>query len=175
MKTILVILAMLVAIPANANETFGLGSASPEPMALSSAETFGLTDGVVVVRQRIVVEQKRQPVTPVRSLLPVVRRAAGNWIDEGIGAWNETKLAAHLRGELASANHRGAVPVQQLVGRTLKELRDIHDNLHEGWLWDGSARVRAAVTVRQASTYWQASSCPGGVCPTPTRGRLFRR
>jgi hypothetical protein len=169
----MVAFSAILTVSVNANDTFGLGTPKTEPIAVSTGETFGLTSNVVVIRQAVVVQKKRQPVTPVRSLIPVVRRAAGSWMDASVGVWTQAKLSAHLRGEIASSQHRGAVPISQIDGRSVQELLAIHDNLHEGWSWDGSTRVRT-VTVQRSTVQ---PSCPSGVCPTPSRQRvvLFRR
>jgi len=166
---------------ASANENlFGLGvSRGPEPPAIVS--TFGLgptTTGTTLTSSPVVV-QIREGAT---ALLPpvahsqVVRRASSSWVDQSVGSWNTAKLSAHLRGELASPQHRGQVPAGQLDGRSLNELKAIHDNIHEGYAWNGGVTQSRVVTVQPKRV--SSGNCPGGVCPAPTRftpRRLFRR
>jgi hypothetical protein len=63
MKPLLIILALLIAIPANANETFGLGQPTKE-VSTVAVETFGL--GSVVIHEpiplKIHVVTKKVPV-----------------------------------------------------------------------------------------------------------------
>lgn len=191
MKPLIAILICLLTIPASA-QTFGLGPEVVEVTAVVTAETFGLGDvprSVLVATPTLAPIKQRAatvlsaPRTVLRSVteaaptrIPIVRRALRSWTDRTVGPWSVTTLTLHLRGELESPQHRGYVPVEQLEARTLVELQDIHDNLHEGWIWDGSAR---RVTTVQRTVSVQ-SSCPGGVCPTTShttirRGLLWRR
>ena len=90
----------------------------------------------------------------------VVRRARAYWT-EGGRPWNYETIRVHL------IKHQ--VPSSQLSLLTFKEMVDAHDNIHEGFTWSG---VQRTVTVQAYQ-----SSCPGGVCPTPSYQprRLFRR
>jgi len=193
-----VALVLCFQVPANANDgTFGLGAAATGNN-FASVSTFGLVADCVadnsttkaaaaidtpsVVVKPVVCEPAK---TVTASRVAVVRRARSSWVDVSVGAWSVEKLRSHLRGELASPQHRGSVPTAELEGRTLRELADIHDNLHEGYAWDGggassSVVMSRSVTVQSFQTTAKVSggSCPGGVCPSPTARpirRLFRR
>lgn len=82
------------------------------------------------------------PAPKSTVLLPVVHRSGRNWTDPDVGRWSESTLRRHLLGELESTQHRGQVPPEQLVGRSLKELIAIHANLHEGYNWDGQPKQK---------------------------------
>lgn len=123
-----------------------------------------------------------QPRSIVKTVLrPVVRRGTGPWIDPDVGSWQVETLTNHLKGELESTQHRGSVPHDQLIGRSLRELKAIHANLHEGFAWHGGAS--SAITTQKTATIESRleiaprnSTCPGGVCPTTSaRPRLFGR
>jgi hypothetical protein len=152
-------------------QTFGLGVSSDVHVTVS---TFGLGPSVVAItstsptKQEVVKPDTPPPVAQSRTV--VVRVARSSWADSSVGAWTVETLRSHLRGELASGQHRGRVPMAELEGRTLRELKDIHDNLHEGYAWNGRTVTRTVQTYQ--------SNCPGGVCPTPSYQpvrRLFRR
>lgn len=176
--------------------TFGLGVSSGHSFAAVS--TFGLgadcvedkaaTKAAVAIDPPSVVANPvvSKPVeTVTASRVAVVRRARSSWVDSSVGAWSVEKLRSHLRGELASPQHRGSVPTAELDGRTLRELADIHDNLHEGFSWNGGGSSASVVSSRsvtvqtfQTTAKVSGGSCPGGVCPSPTARpirRLFRR
>ncbi len=124
-------------------QTFGLGECKTETM-------FGLR----VTTQAKTEVQQSSPV--VQQLTPVVRQARSYWT-EGGRPWDSQTIYSHL------LKHN--VPARELVGRSLKEMVDMHDNIHEGYGWNGSVKAQKP-----------ASNCPGGVCPTyqPVR-RFFRR
>lgn len=146
-------------------QTFGLG-VSTEPHRVT-VSTFGLESSVAFTPAATTQETVR-PDTPSPALSPVVqrvsvvRRARSSWLQSG-QSWSVERLQSHL-----STTH--SVLSVELQGRTLRELSDIHDNLHEGFAWNGA-------TVTQTTTRTVSSSCPGGVCPTNTYQprRLFRR
>jgi hypothetical protein len=160
-----VFILCLIASPCY-GQSFGLCS------GFETRSLYGLT---VTVKQEQKVEAKQESKPEAKEVKVarqvIVRRARSSWVDASVGAWSVEKLRSHLRGELASAQHRGLVPASELEGRSLQELADIHDNLHEGYAWNGDVIQRRTVTVQKYQ-----SSCPGGVCPTnqPVR-RLFRR
>jgi hypothetical protein len=167
--------------------TFGLGVSSGNNFA--SMSMFGLDADCVqakaATKETVVVAPSLVAAKPVEAVsdsrVAIVRRARSSWVDSSVGAWSVEKLRSHLRGELASPQHRGKVPTSELEGRTLRELADIHDNLHEGFEWNGGSSVvhSRSVTVQSfQTTAKMASSCPGGVCPSPMSRpvrRLFRR
>jgi hypothetical protein len=141
---------------ADANaQTFGLGVSSKNSVTVS---TFGLSALQEVVRPSPppALSQEVRRTTVVQQT-PVVRRASSYWT-EGGRAWSSQTIHSHL------IKHN--IPANELVGRSLKEMIDMHDNIHEGYGWNGSVKARVQ----------PVSNCPGGVCPTyqPTR-RLFRR
>jgi hypothetical protein len=137
-------------------QTFGLGVSSEVHVTVS---TFGLGSAVAftpAAKQEVV---KPDTPPPAISSERVVRRARSYWT-EGGRPWTVETLRVHL------VVHQ--VPSGELSGRTLKELVDMHDNIHEGFTWNGAVR-----TVQKYQ-----SNCPGGVCPTPSYQpvrRLFRR
>lgn len=113
----------------------------------------------------------------------IIKRSSAPWIDPDIGPWTESKLRRHLLGELASPQHRGDVPANELKGRSLAELKAIHANLHEGWNWDGSPKVSPSRDTvfeeidpgfGECFSPMPGSQCPGGRCPPQSRP-LFRR
>jgi hypothetical protein len=137
-------------------QTFGLGVSSEVHVTVS---TFGLGSAVVftpTAKQEVVKPDTPPPAISQRTT--VVRRARSYWT-EGGRPWTVETLRVHLVG------HR--VPSGELSGRTLVELINMHDNIHEGFGWSGVTRTTARTV----------SSCPGGVCPTPSYQprRLFRR
>jgi len=160
--------------------TFGLGADCVEDKA--TTKSAAAIDPPSVVAKPVV---SASVETVTASRVAVVRRARSSWVDSSVGAWSVEKLRSHLRGELASPQHRGSVPTSELEGRTLRELADIHDNLHEGYAWDGGGASAAVVRSRsvtvqsfQTPAKVASGSCPGGVCPSPTARpirRLFRR
>lgn len=167
---------------ANANESlFGLGVSPVKNVAASS--TFGLGPSVVAITSTSPTTQEAaKPDTPppvAHSRIAVVRAARSSWADSSVGSWTVETLRLHLRGELASGQHRGRVPMAELDGRSLRELKDIHDNLHEGYAWNGgTAQAKAATIQSYRSTTVSGGNCPGGVCPVPQSRpvrRLFRR
>jgi hypothetical protein len=142
---------------ADANaQTFGLGVSSKNNVTVS---TFGLSAASVATLQKVVRPTPPPALSQVVQQTPVVRRASSYWT-EGGRAWNSQTIHSHL------LKHN--VPSSELVGRSLKEMIDIHDNIHEGYGWNGSVKARVQ----------PVSNCPGGVCPAPTRftpRRFFRR
>lgn len=165
----LIVLLCLIASPCY-GQSFGLCS------GFETRSLYGMTVTVKQepepkseAKQEVKAEAKEINIT--RQV--IVRRARSSWVDSSVGAWTVEKLIQHLRGELASAQHRDRVPASELEGRSLRELSDIHDNLHEGYAWNGSVIQSKTVTLQKYQ-----SNCPGGVCPTPSYQpvrRLFRR
>ena len=146
-----------------------------------AAAIKAIASGLQSVSQSVVVAPLEASVfkEPTPARLPVVRRALSQWTDPDVGMWDRNSLTLHLKGDLESSQHRGLVPAAQLVGRTLRELLDIHDNLHEGFSWNGQAqRSRSVEVVRPVRLQWtfRQNDCPNGVCPAPAvRRRLLRR
>jgi hypothetical protein len=154
---------LLILIPSlSVGQDFGLGS----HVSYTTNGAFGL--GLVKQEKAKPVEVSK-PIVSKPILKPIIRQAKSNWVDSSVGDWTADTLRRHLLGELSSNQHRGQVPAAELQGRSLRELIDIHDNLHEGYLWHGELVVVQMKTVE--------INCPGGVCPVPQRQvrRLFRR
>jgi len=198
MKTLSTLILIVLLCPAAcfADDMFGLGDAGvAEASVVSSAETFGLSNDPtpavryesqlanVLPRKSTATERPSVVVRTVEVKKPariqIVRRALSEWTINSV-SWTVGSLRSHLLG----SNHQ--IPVEQLDGRALSELRAIHDNLHEGWAWDGSSRIRSVVVsgnqeiVRSRTVTRQSlinQSCPGGRCPTNQSygRRLFRR
>jgi len=149
-------------------QTFGLG-VSTEPHRVT-VSTFGL-GSTAAFTSAASTQEVVKPDTPPPALSPgvqrvtVVRYARSSWLQSG-QAWSVERLRSHL-----STGH--AVPSAELAGRTLRELSDIHDNLHEGYAWNGGTVTRTFTVQKTVA----GSSCPGGVCPTNTYQprRFFRR
>lgn len=143
-------------------QTFGLGVSSESHSV--SVSTFGLGSSVATT-SAATTQEAAIPDTPLPAFsqvvqrVTVVRRARAYWT-EGGRPWTVATLRSHLVGH--------QVPSGELANRSLREMIDMHDNMHEGFTWSGVTRT----TTRTVS------SCPGGVCPTntyqPVR-RLFRR
>ncbi len=198
MKPISVLILIVLLLPSVcfADDMFGLGDTEvAEASVVSSAETFGLsnepTPAVRHESQLVNTLIRKSPATDrplisVRTVevkkparIQIIRRALSDWTINSV-SWTVSSLRSHLHG----INHQ--IPVEQLDGRTLSELKAIHDNLHEGWLWDGSSRIRSVVVsvnqemVRSRVVTRQSivnQTCPGGRCPTNQSygRRLFRR
>jgi hypothetical protein len=146
-------LCLVACFPADAKaQTFGLGVSSKNSVTVS---TFGLSAAPVATLQEAVRPSPPPALSKEVWQTPVVRRASSYWT-EGGRAWNSQTIHSHL------LNHN--VPSSELVGRSLKEMIDMHDNIHEGYGWNGSVKARVQ----------PVSNCPGGVCPQPVR-RFFRR
>jgi hypothetical protein len=146
-----------LAVKAANAQTFGLGVSSEVHVTVS---TFGLSAVAFTPAAKQEVVKPDTPPSAISQRTTVVRRARSYWT-EGGRPWTVETLRVHLFGH--------QVPSEQLNGRTLRELVDMHDNIHEGYSWSG---VQRTVTVQKYQ-----SSCPGGVCPTPSYQprRLFRR
>lgn len=110
--------------------------------------------------EHLTLRSEGQPAksTPVRRGYPV----RGSW-------WTGCPNWTHLtRGE-----HAGKFDSAWLQTLSNAEIQSLHSDAHEG-------RVKSAYVVRPAgsvqSVTRSSSGCPGGVCPSPSRGfRLFRR
>ncbi len=194
-------LFLLMCGSVQADDMFGLGEPRVE-VETSVGDTFGLSSPLggglkSALPKTPSVAPRLEPATAVEprmAFIPIVRRAKGNWTDPDVGAWSATTLTLHLKGELESSQHRGLVPAGQLAGRSLRELRDIHDNLHEGFAWDGTVKqslqvvtnsrvdslptIRSSLMVQNVGRFPQvltSSQCPPGVnCPQQTTSRRFR-
>lgn len=164
-------LSFSAANEANA-QTFGL-SVSTKAHGVT-ASNFGLGSSLAIT-PAMTIQETAKPDTPSPAFPPVVaqrvtvvRRARLSWVDSA-GAWSVERLRSHL-----ATGH--AVPSSELAGRTFRELSDIHDNLHEGFAWNG---VTVQVQTFTVQTKTMGGNCPGGVCPMPTSRpvvrRLFRR
>jgi hypothetical protein len=154
----LVVASFPAASAANA-QTFGLGVSSEANSVTVS--TFGLGSTAAftsaVLTQEVVKPDTPPPaISPVVQRVTVVRRARAYWT-EGGRPWTVATLRSHL------VSHQ--VPSGELAARSLTELVNMHDNIHEGFTWSGVTRT----------TTTTVSSCPGGVCPTYQPRRLFRR
>jgi len=153
------VVASFPATDATNAQTFGLGVSSEAHSVTVS--TFGLGSPAAFT-SAVSTQETVKPDTPSPASssqrVAVVRRARAYWT-EGGRPWTVNTLRAHLVGH--------QVPSGELSARSLAELVNMHDNIHEGFTWSGVTRT----TTRTVS------SCPGGVCPTNTYQprRLFRR
>lgn len=166
------VLSTLEPIAANA-QSYGLGVSTE--VRLVSSSSFGLGSSKVASTFLPATPQPVAQPRPAAVFEIIVRRARLSWTDRTVGTWTDATLRRHLLGELASPEHRGRVSAAQLAGRSLRELQDIHDNLHEGYSWNGTVTT---TTMTTRAVQVSSGNCPGGVCPTPQRApvrRIFRR
>jgi hypothetical protein len=174
----LMVLSMMFHSPAVAaagDGLFGLGTRAPVAVRTASPPTFGLGAPVrpkaalpAAAGRKVATQSPKTPVAgavPVASVsqVTVIRRARSYWT-EGGRPWTLATLRAHL------LSHR--VPADKVSAMTFRQMVDAHDNIHEGYPWEGLVTVTSSTTVRAVQT-----DCPGGVCPTPGRSSfpLFRR
>jgi hypothetical protein len=173
----LVVLSMMFhspAVAAASDGLFGLGSRAPVASRTASPPTFGLGAPVrpkalpAAAGRKVAPQSPKTPVAGAVTVasvpqVTVIRRARSYWT-EGGRPWTQATLQAHL------LSHR--VPADKVSAMTFQQMVDAHDNIHEGYPWEGSITVTSSTTVRAVQT-----NCPGGVCPAQGRPilPLFRR
>lgn len=155
MKVLIALL--LLASPAVAQTPLDISIA----IAIAEAEAASKPD---------VVPDNHKPTVaaPAKDKTPVQSNAARSGYPIRGSWWTGCPNWTHLtRGE-----HAGLFDHAWLQSLSNAELQSLHSDHHEG-------RTKWAYVVRPAAKAQpitrSSSGCPGGVCPSPSRGGLFRR